>query len=462
MNSREHSSQPLCPRTRTLQTNQTTIVAAVDIGTSKTSCLIAQLMPLPASDELVGRTHSVKVLGIGHSNSRGVKSGTVYNFDQVEHSVRQALAFVEGRKFEMRSALLSASGGRIASEVISASVDVTGMVSEQDITRVLTSASPSPLRDGRVTLHCMPNSYSVGAVNGIRDPRKMLARRLGVDLLTVSIDVLVARNLMLALESCHLNTEQLVASPYAAGLSVLTDDEMELGAAVIDMGAGVTTIGVFAGGGLIYASGFALGGHHVTMDLARGIDIRVPDAERLKIRYGIMDFGDMVSVRDLGADESASSKIILRSAVLRIIKPRVEEILEMVRDRLAGSPFSRLPRPRVVLTGGASQLEGLPEIAARILVCPVRVGLPHGFDGLSDQGPALAVATGLLIYPQAAHLEHFPTKSYLGTTTGGYFAQVGAWFARGSYSSKAAIAESSISTLRQIPGIDERAISGSS
>ena len=296
---------------------------------------------------------------------------------------------------------------------------------------MLAAASPNPVRDGRITLHCMPSGYSVGTINGIRDPRKMLARQLGIDLLAVSVNALVARDLMLALESCHMNTRQLVASPYAAGLSVLTDNELELGAAVIDMGAGTTTMAVFSGGSLLYANGFGLGGHHITMDLARGIDVRISDAERLKIRYGIMHFGDTVSMGDLGADGSASSKIIMRSPVVRIIKPQVEEILEMVRDRLTASPFSTLPRPRVVLTGGGSQLEGLPEIAARNLACPVRVGMPFGVDDLTDQGPALAVATGLLIYPQAAHLEHLTLESHARTTMGGYFAQVGAWLREG-------------------------------
>lgn len=428
MNDGNHFFQSFVPRTRPLESDCTTLVAAVDIGTSKISCLLARLKPRPNANELTRRTHSVRVLAAGHSDSRGIKSGTVSNFNQSEQSVRQALGLAEGKKFEISSALLSVSGGRLASESFSAAVAVTGMVCDHDVTRVLAAASPNPMRNGRFMLHSMPSGYSVGTINGIREPRKMLARQLGINLCVVSVDIRVARDLMLALESCHVKTNQLVASPYAAGLSVLTDDEMELGSAVIDIGAGTTTMAVFSGGNLLYANGFALGGHHITMDLARGADISIADAEFLKKWYGIVDLGDPVSIGDCASGGSVAPKIILRSAALRIMRPRVEEILEMVRDRLATSSFGTLPRPRVVLTGGASQLKGLPEIAARILACPVRVGSPFGVDGLTNQGPALAVATGLLIYPQAAHLEQIVRHK---ATPRGYFAEVGAWLREG-------------------------------
>ena len=169
---------------------------------------------------------------------------------------------------------------------------------------------------------------------------------------------------MLAVERCHLDVEAMVASPYVAGLSALADDEADLGAAVIDMGAGTTTIAVFSGGRFVHADGFALGGQHVTMDLARGLNARVADAERIKTLYGSVltggsDERDMIAVPPVGDDEREAPQFVSRATLARIIKPRVEEILEMVRDRLAASPFAAEPRGRVVLTGGASQLTGL-------------------------------------------------------------------------------------------------------
>ena len=162
------------------------------------------------------------------------------------------------------------------------------------------------------------------------------------------------------------------------------------------MGAGTTTMAVFSAGRFIHADGFALGGNHVTMDLARGLNARISDAERIKTFYGSVlaggsDERDMITVPAVSDDDREPPQFVSRASLVRIIKPRVEEILEMVRDRLAASPFASEPRARAILTGGASQLTGLPELAARILNRPVRVGRPLGMAGLARgrQGPGL-------------------------------------------------------------------------
>jgi cell division protein FtsA len=231
-----------------------------------------------------------------------------------------------------------------------------------------------------------------------------------------------------------------VASPYVAGLSVLADDEADLGAALVDIGAGTTTIAVFSGGRFVHAGGFALGGHHVTMDLARGINARFSDAERIKTFYGSVlpgetDERDMITVPAVSEDPREPPQVVSKAALLDIVQPRVEEILEMIRDRLAASPFAAEPAGTVVLTGGASQLTGLPELAARMLGRKVRIGRPLGIAGLPEpaKGPAFAVLAGLLVYPQAAHLEHYePRKTRRQMTgTGGYIAQVGRWLREG-------------------------------
>jgi cell division protein FtsA len=251
-----------------------------------------------------------------------------------------------------------------------------------------------------------------------------------------TIDTAVARNLMLAVESCHLGVEAMVAGPYVAGLSTLADDEVDLGAALMDMGAGTTAMAVFSHGRLIHVDGFAVGGNHVTMDVARGLNATLYDAERIKTIYGSvlsggLDERDMITVPPLAADDREPPQFVSRAALGRIIKPRVEEILEIVRDRLAASPFAAEPKGRVVLTGGASQLIGLPELASRVLGRPVRIARPLGIAGLPEaaKGPAFAVAAGLLVYPQIAHVEHFePRRSrHLMTGTGGYVARIGRW-----------------------------------
>jgi len=427
----------LTPKMKPLPTNRSVLVAALDVGTNKIACLIGRLKPRQPQDVLRLRSHSVEVIGFGHTLARGMKGGGVIDLADAEAAVRQCADLAErSARMQLDSVVVSISAGRPASDLISASVDVaSAAIGEREIARVLTAGSQHSVRAGRAVLHSLPIGYVVDDAKGVRDPRGMLARRFGIDMHVVTADVSVARNLMLAIERCHLDVEAMVASPYVAGLSTLADDEADLGAAVVDMGAGTTTIAVFAGGRFIHADGFALGGRHITMDLARGLNARIADAERIKTLYGSVltggsDERDMIAVPPVDNDEREAPQFVSRANLVRIIRPRVEEILEMVRDRLAASPFAAEPRGRVILAGGASQLTGLTGLAAQVLGRPVRIGRPLGISGLPEEakGPAFAVATGLLVYPQVAHLEHFePRQTRHSVTGGGYIARVGRW-----------------------------------
>jgi cell division protein FtsA len=435
MNSLGHG---LTPKMKPIPARRSIVVAALDVGSSKVVCLIGRLRPHVPQQVLTRRSHSVEVIGFGHTLARGTKAGTVVNLVQAEDAIRRAVDAAERMaSVEIESVVLSISSGRPASELFAAEIEIVGSaVSENDIARVLAAGSHHSLRDGRAVLHSLPVGYSIDGVSGIRDPRGMLGNRLGVDMHVATTDVAAARNLMLAVERCHLDVEAMAASPYVAGLAVLADDEADLGAAVVDMGAGTTTIAAFQAGQLVHIDGFALGGHHVTMDLARGLNARIADAERIKTLYGTVlgggsDERDMITVPQLDEHEREQAQFVSRANLVGIIKPRVEEILEMVRDRLAVCPMAGDRRGHVVLTGGASQLNGLAEMAARLLGRPVRLGRPLGIAGAPDaaKGPAFGVAAGLLVYPQAAYLEHFEArrKRQLMTGTGGYLTRVGRW-----------------------------------
>jgi cell division protein FtsA len=427
----------LAPKMRPLPPTRSAVIAALDVGTSKIACLVARLKPRPPQDVLRRRTHSIELVGYGHTLARGMKAGAVIDLGAAESAIRQALDAAERKaKLQLDAVIVSLSAGRPASELISASVDVAGTVADGDIDRVLTAGSQYSVRPERVVLHSLPIGYVLDGAPGIREPRGMLARRFGIDMHVMTADLFAARNLMHAVERCHLEVEAMVADAYAAGLSVLADDEADLGAATVDMGAGTTTIAVFAGGRFVHANGFALGGRHVTMDVARGLNARIADAERIKTLYGTVlsggaDERDMITVPPVDDDQHGAPQFASRATLVSIIKPRVEEILEMVRDRLAASPFAAEPRGRVVLTGGGSQLTGIADLAAHILGRQVRIGRPLGIAGLPDEAkaPAFAAATGLLVYPQAAHLEHFEprTTRHLMTGTDGYIARVGRW-----------------------------------
>ena len=431
------------PKTRQMPPNKTALVAALDIGTSKIACLIARLKPCAPSEALRGRTHTVEIIGLSHIQSRGVKAGAVADLNACEQAVRQAVALAERMaNVRVESVLLSVSAGRLHGELVEASSEIRGgAVTSNDMTRVIGTGMRHATPRGRTVLHTIPVGYSLDGVKGVRDPRGMVARQFGIDMNVVTADATAAKNLMLVVERCHLNVEAMAAAPYAAGLSVLTGDEADLGAAVVEMGAGTTTIATYSGGQFVHAGGFALGGQHITMDLARGLGACIADAERIKTLYGTAltggsDARDSVSIPATDDHGRDASQIVSRAMIANIVRQRVEETFEMVRDRLADSPFAAEPRARVVLSGGASQLPGIPETASRILGRPVRVGRPLGFVRLPAEAKfaSFAVPAGLLVYPQFAHLEHVEprhTRQLMTGTDGGYFGKVGRWLREG-------------------------------
>ena len=430
------------PKTRPTPSKRVALAASLDIGTSKIACMIARLKPCLPSGAFRGRSHAVELIGYSQIQSRGVKGGAVIDLAECEQAVRQAVSLAERMaKVRIESVLLSVSGGRPIGQLIEAASEIKGgAVTSADVSRLTSAGMRHATGEGRTVLHALPVSYALDGVKGIRDPRGMVARQFGIDMNVVTADATVARNLMLVVERCHINVEAMAASPYVASLSVLTDDEADLGAAVVEMGAGTTTIAVYSAGRFVHASGFAVGGNHVTMDLARGLSACIADAERIKTLYGTVltggsDARELMSVPSAGDNDRELPQIVSRATIANIVRHRVEEILEMVRDRLADSPFAAEPKARIVLSGGASQLTGVPELATQILGRPVRVGRPLGFGRLPPEAKtaSFSIPTGLLVYPQYAHLEHVEPRHtrQLKTGTDGYFGKVGRWLREG-------------------------------
>src|ERR1700753_2161957 len=430
------------PKTRPMSNKRTALVASLDIGTSKIACMIARLKPCPPSEALRGRTHAVELIGYSQIQSRGVQARAGVALAECEQAVRQAVALAEKMaKVRVESVLLAVAGGRLQGQLIEAAADIRGnTVTPDDMSRITSTGMRHATGPGRTVLHALPVGYALDGVKGVRDPRGMVARQFGVDMNVVTSDATVAKNLMLVVERCHINVEAMAAAPYVSGLSVLTDDEADIGAAVVEMGAGTTTIAVYSGGRIVPPSGFAVGGQHVTMDLPRGISACIADAERIKTLYGTVlpggsDAREVMSVPSAGDNERDAPQIVSQATIANIILHRAEEIFEMVRDRLADSPFAAEPKARVVLSGGASQLTGTLELATQILGRPVRIGRPLGFGRLPNEAKraAFAVPTGLLVPPQYAHLEHVEPRHtrQVRTGTDGYFGKVGRWLREG-------------------------------
>ena len=423
----------LAPRMRPLLPRRSAIVAALDIGTSKVTCLIGRLKPLAEDDAMRGRSHAVEVIGLGHTRAEGIKAGVIADLAPAEEAIRSAVDMAErSAGMEIASIVVACGGGRLASESFTASVSLPGAsVDEGDIGRVLDTASAHSVRGGRAVLHSLPVAYGLDQTRGIGNPTGMIGRSLSVDLHVITAETAGLKNLMLCVERCHLSVEGVIAAPYAAGLGVLSADELELGATVIDFGAGTTSAAVFTDGHCLHIDGIAIGSHHITTDLARGLSIRLPEAERLKVLHAAVlaspsDEHRVITIPTIEGRAAPAAASL--GQIVRVAKPRAEEILEMLHQRLRAADMLGPSSRRIVLTGAAAELTGLTELAGRVFKTTARLGRPLGVTGLDEEArtPAFAVASGLLIYPQFAAREHFE-QHRRGRSEKNYLVRVGRW-----------------------------------
>ncbi|MEP1208869.1 MAG: cell division protein FtsA [Rhizobiaceae bacterium] len=423
-----------------LPTGKSTIVSVLDVGSTKISCMIAKLRPRSEVDVLPNRSHSIEVLGFGHQRSRGIKSGVIVDMDKAETALRLAVDAAENSaKMPIESLIVAVTSGRLSSETFSSGIALNGHeVEPSDVKAVLAAGHKSAMQDQRAILHSLPIGYSIDVEHGIRDPLGMVGEELGVDMHVVSCDAAPLRNLENCINRSHLRVDGMVAAPYASGLSALVEDETQMGCACIDMGGGTTTVSIFLNGQLMFADAIAVGGNHVTMDIARILSMRVSDAERLKVLHGKatpiqVDESEMIAVPPIGDDSHVMPDQVSVAQLAQFIRPRVEETFELVRDRINRSGFAGAVGRRIVLTGGASQLVGVSEVATRILSANIRLGRPMGISGLpkTAKGPAFSTAAGLLIYPQVAGSEYADrsskTANLIANSNGGSFSRVTRW-----------------------------------
>lgn len=419
-------------------------IALLDVGTSKITCLVLRFDG-PASfrtDSGVGPMagqSSFRIVGAATTQSRGVRFGEIQTMAETERAIRTAVQGAQKHAGErIDHVIATMSGGRPASYGIAGEIDLpAGKVREGDIARVMAAADVPDFGRGREVLHAQPVNFAVDQRSGLSDPRGHAGNRLAMDMHVLTADEAALGTLVHAIRRCDLEVAGVASGAYVSGLSSLVEDEQELGAACIDMGGGTTTMSVFVDGKFVHADALPIGGRHVTMDLARGLSTRLEDAERLKVMHGSAlpatsaDERDVVTIQPMG-EEGEQPLQVPRAVMTRIVRARIEEILELVRDRLNRSGYGSLVGRRVVLTGGASQLAGLPEAARRLLGRNVRLGRPLGVAGLPEaaKGPAFAAPVGLLIYPQVAAFESRAAKGGIFTRvtgTGGRFQRVGQW-----------------------------------
>jgi len=379
------------------------LIAALDIGTTKISCFIAR----------VG-TDGPRVLGIGHQISRGVRNGTIVDLEAAGASIANAVLAAEEMAGEtIQQVVTNLSGGFFGSRIFKAEIGVAGReITDSELQRVLDQGYLIGEPDGQHVVHSVPVGFSIDDSRGIRDPRGMFGERLGVNMHVVTASAASVRNCRSAIGRSHLDVDALVVSPYAAGLSCLVEDEIALGVTVIDMGGGTTTIGVFFDGNLIHADYVPVGGSHVTNDIARGLSTPVAHAERMKALFGSAissstDEREMIAVPQVGEEDDGHVNHVPKSLLVGIIAPRIEETFELARNRLEASGFDKVAGRRLVLTGGACQLHGVREFAGLILDKQIRIGRPQRVTGLAEAtgGPAFSTTVGLLHFALSERAE---------------------------------------------------------
>ena len=379
------------------------IIVGLDIGTTKISCIIAEL----------DADRNVKIVGVGTSRSEGLRRGVVVNLEKTVVSIGRAIEEAELMAgVDVRNVYAGIAGDHIRSINSHGVIAVSrgGMeITRADIGRVVDAAKAVAIPMDREILHILPQEFTVDDQKGIKDPTGMAGIRLEVDVHIVTGAVSSAQNLVKAIQQAGYQVRDLVLEPLASSHGVLTDDERELGVALLDIGGGTTDIALFHEGSIRHTAVIGLGGNSVTNDIAIGLRTPARDAERIKERYGAAVAGmvdpdeEIVVPHMAGQGERRVSRELLAS----IIQPRMEEILSLARTDIKKTGWHDKVPSGFVLTGGAAALPGTVELAEEILAMPVRIGRPLGVTGLVDSvdEPRFATGVGLVIYGRDAGRE---------------------------------------------------------
>jgi cell division protein FtsA len=369
------------------------ILVGLDIGTTKICAIVGEV-----TDE------GIDVIGIGTHPSKGLRKGVVVNIDATVASIKRAVEEAEHMGgCEITTVYTGIAGGHIKAFNSHGIVAVKDKeVKESDVNRVIDAAKAVAIPLDREVIHVLPQEFVVDEQDGIKEPVGMAGVRLEAKALIVTGAVSSAQNIIKCAQRTGLNVADIVLQPLASSLAVLNEDEKELGVCLIDIGGGTTDIAIFANGAIVHTAVLALGGNHLTNDIAVGLRTPTHEAERIKKAYGcalasMVDKAETIEVPSVGG---AGPRVLSRQILAEIIEPRVEEIFMLVQREIQKCGYEELLASGVVITGGSTLLAGMTEMAEEIMGVPVRRGLPRGIGGLVDvvKSPQFATAVGLVIY----------------------------------------------------------------
>lgn len=375
-------------------------VAVLDVGTSKVSALIA----------LIGGDGAPRIIGSGQKPCTGLKRGTVTDFDKAEMAIRGAMDQAErAAGKQMDSVIASFAAGNMGSSMASAEIDIAGAsITPTDMITLRQAGRAAIDPRNRSVVHALPALYTLDGLPGVESPLGLHADRMGMDIHVVTADTPAILNFARAVAQSHLGISTLVASPLAASLAVLDEEERDIGVALIDIGAGMTSIAVHKFGIAVGVATVPMGSADITDDIAAAFDTKRSNAERLKTFDGaavatIRDQTDPVLIPPSVEDGSVEGRKVTRAQLVSVIRTRLDMLFGEIGKALSSLGFVGPQARRIVLTGGGSDLRAIADYAGSYLGCNVRIGRPRGLNGLpvAQQGPAFATLAGLVLFAQS-------------------------------------------------------------
>mgnify|MGYP001405273024 CR=1 FL=1 len=382
----------------------------LDLGSSKITCFALEF-PKLSSDEVYETTYgnnfksapAFRVIGVSSTKSRGIRFGEIWEMDESEKAIRTVISGAQkmaGKVIE--DIVVCFSGGRLNSLSLQGTSKVMSReVSAKDISLAISACDFDYLGGDEFILNAMPVNFSLDQKTKLSDPIGQIGEELSVDLHIVTANNTTIQNVINCVTNCYLQVAGLNFAPYLSGLSTLTEDELQLGAICIDIGAGTTGISIFYERQLIYLDSVRIGGWHITSDIMQAFQITEEDAERLKTLHGGVvqtshDYRELIEIPNKVNSWNDERYSISRSELIGVIRPRVEEILEKVNFKLVDAGLEHLPSQKAILCGGSSQLTGLHELTSAHLNRQVRISRPMRVQGLPQAvgGPEFSAIIG--------------------------------------------------------------------
>jgi len=376
------------------------LVVGLDIGTTKVCAIVSEM----------NGDGVVDIIGVGHSPSRGLRKGVVVNIESTVDSIRRAVEDAEQMAgVEIRSAFVGIAGGHIKGINSRGVIAVSGKnreITQQDVDRVIDAAKAVALPVDREVIHVLPQEFMIDDQGGIKEPLGMCGIRLEAEVHIVTGAVASAQNIIKCANKAGLEVQDIVLQQLASSEATLAPEEKELGCILVDVGGGTTDVAVFVEGSIYHTAVLAVGGDMLTNDIAIGLRTPHPEAESLKRKYGCALASmtrpeEKIEVPSVGGRRP---RVLARQTLCEIIQPRLEELLMLVEREVRRAGYTGRVNGGVVVTGGSSIMEGVPELAEQLFDMPVRRGIPRGVGGLTDviSSPMYATGVGLGIYG-AAH-----------------------------------------------------------